>query len=220
MAAFTKSTATHVVLLSARRLVQSLRAGPHGRALKQPMGLPRNLEKVRKGKTMEYQKVHEWELALDTAEQSPFGDLPASPSSGQAYSGVGTDGMQRRWVAVQILSGNAGARWAYWAPWFDPGGRAGQGPNPAFFAIADKIFNGDAPHFIGMLAEPYVRGKDPMAWVLTDPKPVGPRIVYEVELPKPARHERYERSREVYDVETGESRMLGVADGKDYNSRT
>lgn len=160
---------------------------------------------------MEYPKIHEWELAVDASEVSSLGDLPAAPEPGQLYEGAGSDGIIRRWVAVRIAYGNPAARWAYWLPWSDGHVlRAGIGPNPNHLAIADKLFNGDAHNFIGMLAVPYVKSQfpDQTVWVLTDPKPSGPRVEYVVEPPLPSRHDRYERSKEVFDVETGESRTI------------
>jgi hypothetical protein len=153
---------------------------------------------------MDYPKIHEWELAQDAVDRSPLGDLPEDPFAGQIHEGVGSDGVMRHWIAVAVLHGNPAGRWAYWAPWTTAEKQSGIGPHPSNLAIADKIFNGDVHNFIGMLAVPYVPRRDTASvmWVLVDPKPSGPKIEYVVEPPLPARHERYERSREVYDVET------------------
>lgn len=163
---------------------------------------------------MEYPKIHEWELAVDGSERSPLtSGLPADPVAGAVFDGDGVDGVRRRWLAVRVVSGKTGGRWVYWAGWKEPGvfpERAGLGPHPLFEGIADSIFNGDAAHFVGMLAVPYVKmpGEAAVSWVLVDPKPTGPRVVVEVEGPLPSRGERYERSNETYDVETGETREV------------
>ena|SRR5437667_3638713 len=112
------------------------------------------------------------------------------------------------WQRIEIVSGNTGGRWAYWAAWKAKDGRPGIGPHPELKAIADKIFNGDAAHFIGMLDIPYVRlpGQIALSWVCLSPTrsyPPPPQIEFE---PKPSI--RYEKSKEVFDVDTQTSRKL------------
>jgi hypothetical protein len=154
-------------------------------------------------------KVRDWQQAVDTAELSPLTqNLPKEFTAGDIHHELGTDDIHRKWLAVEIVAGNSGSRWAYWAAWIDPKtGRYGVGPNPRHQAIADGIFNGDAAHFIGMLGIPYA--KIPIVastvWVLVSPRMTGPppqRIVDET--PKT----RYEKSKEVFDVNTQESRKL------------
>lgn len=163
---------------------------------------------------MDTNTIREWETSLDQAELSPLtANLPHSPVAGQVFEEVATDATARKWVAVRVLGGSNGARWAYWAAWWVPGvepRRTGVGPNPDYIVVLDRLFNGDAPLFLGMAAEPYVRVGDgrggcieSIVWVLVEPRMSGPRVV------KVGREERvgerYERSKEVYDVETGES---------------
>lgn len=150
---------------------------------------------------MDQQIVREWESALDTAELSPItARLPVEFEPGDRHQESATDGTVRKWIAVKIVSGNTGGRWAYWVTHV-------QNPREDFRAIADKIFNGDAAHFVGMLGTPYVRvpGVESKAWVLVEPRATAPvrEWVREEKV-----GERYERSKDVYDVDTGKTTRL------------
>lgn len=157
---------------------------------------------------MDQQEIKQWESALDAAELSPLtANLPKEPRVGDVFEDP-ADGVVRRWVYVKIMAGNVGGRWAYWNAWFDEAKRKGVGVNPRHEVVADKIFNGDAAHFAGMLAQPYVgrvQGVESTAWVLVSPRMAGPTVEY-ARLP----HDpvRYERSKEVYDVESGKTTKL------------
>lgn len=162
---------------------------------------------------MDQQKLRNWEHAVDIADQSPItSGLPEAVPVGTFYTHTGVDGVERKWLRVLIISGNVGGRWAYWAHWKNPEtNRDGIGPHPKHCVIADKIFNGDVAHFVGMLGIPYV-GKvpnvDSSAWVLVEPKVQGPTTVHVQDHGLRIGEQRYERSKEVYDVETGESEQL------------
>jgi hypothetical protein len=157
---------------------------------------------------MDAQQIRDWTQALDTAELSPItANLPKEFKAGDVHHELAEDNIHRKWLAVEIISGNSGSRWAYWAPWLNENGRYGSGPHPQFKAIADGIFNGDAAHFIGMLGVPYARIPltPSVAWVLVSPRAIPPpvtRIVEEQTAP------RYEKSREVFDVDSQQSRKL------------
>lgn len=141
---------------------------------------------------MDIKEVREWEQAVDAAEMSPLTvNLPATGALGAEF--VDED---RKWVRVRIIGGNVGGRWAYWhVP-------CTVAPRVDWSVIADKIFNGDAHHFVGMLAIPFVRvhGVVQEGWVLVEPRVQPPAPVYERAAPV---GERYEKSREVFDVDTG-----------------
>lgn len=162
---------------------------------------------------MEMQKIRDWETSADQVELNGTPQLPEKPQPGETYIEDCADGTQKQWLAVQVHAGNTGGRWAYWSPWElkDPQGnsfhptRWGVGPHPNYKAIADRVFNGDAAHFIGMLAVPYVRRLESTSWVLVSPRMEGPKVI-RVIVEKPS--ERYEKSKEVFDVETGESKQL------------
>ena len=157
---------------------------------------------------MDQQKIRDWTQALDSAELAPLtANLPKEFSAGDRFHELADGDQHREWLAVEIVSGNSGSRWAYWAPWLNPEGRYGTGPNPQFKAIADGIFNGDAAHFIGMLGVPYTKIPltSSVVWVLVSPRLVAPPTVRVVEE-KP--DVRYEKSKEVFDVESQESRKL------------
>lgn len=150
---------------------------------------------------MDSNKVQEWSNVMDIAEQSPItSNLPKEAPAGILFEDKSDDGVYRKWLRVDIVGGNTGGRWAYWAPWFNEG-RIGVGPHPQYKALADGIFNGDAAHFIGMLGIPYVKtpGVSTLMWVMIEPRSVGGRIPTVVDE-KPSM--RYEKSREVFDVET------------------
>lgn len=159
---------------------------------------------------MDHLQIQQWETAVDQAELSILDqDLPEGQPAGSIYTHEG-----RKWMRVGVIRGNTGARWAYWMPWKvkDDNDREriinGPGRHPEFLAVADKVFNGDAAHFIGMLAKPYVQlpgGKPTLMWVLLEPRPSGPTVIRMREEPV---RERYERSKEVYDVNTGETTKL------------
>lgn len=157
---------------------------------------------------MDQTKVHDWERAVDAAEMSPLtANLPKEFVPGDTHHELGDGDIHRQWLAVEILHGNSGARWAYWAPWIGDNGRYGVGPNPKHLAIADAIFNGDAAHFIGMLGVPYAKipGTPQTVWVLVSPRLVAPPTIKIVEQPGST---RYEKSKDVFDVNTQETRNL------------
>ena len=162
---------------------------------------------------MDHLQIRQWELAVDAAEQTPLtADLPEDATPGDIYKVTAADGVVRTWRRVIVISGNVGGRWAYWASWMreDEATRRnvpGQGLHPSGSVVADKIFNGDAAHFVGMLATPYVAvpGVKPHAWVLIDPRAEGPRTTW---AEAKETRERYEKSKEIYDVETGRSTRL------------
>ncbi len=142
---------------------------------------------------MEYEKVNQWEQAVDAAEANPLtANLPGEAPPGMEWSELSQDGLTRQWVRVTVVTGRAGGRWAYWAKKED------------FTVVVDTLFNGDAHHFVGMLAIPFT----PFSthhWVLVSPKVVPPPTP-RPELDKPTT--RYERSKEVYNVDTGETTFL------------
>lgn len=166
---------------------------------------------------MDMSRIRQWESAVDSAELSPItANLPADTQAGEMFEEDGADGVRRVWRRVVIVGGNVGSRWAYWAPWQQEDEatkrmRAGSGPHPEYKVVADKIFNGDAAHFAGMLGVPYqgkIPGVDSLAWVLVTPRAEGPRVVHVQERDGERGRERYERSKEVHDVETGETKVL------------
>lgn len=156
---------------------------------------------------MESKQLRSWETAVDVAENNHLtAQLPADAPAGTAYLELGTDNIHRRFLRCDVVGGNPGARWAYWNSWKDGDGNKGIGPHPNFQIVVDGIFNGDATHFCGMLAVPYGgQFSSRLVWVLIEPRVSPPPIsrLYE-EKSGP----RYERSREVYDVETGETKTL------------
>lgn len=166
---------------------------------------------------MDYNQVHQWEQSLDAADSSPItANLPVDAHVGDEFVDEhASDGVVRRWLRVAIVGGSVGARWAYWAAWQeedkDTGKmRAGQGSHPEFKVVVDRIFNGDASHFVGMLGVTYagkVTGVESTAWVLTSPKQAGPVTVYARDGERRG-EVRYEKSKEVHDVETGETTLL------------
>lgn len=144
----------------------------------------------------------EWERALDQAEQNPLtANLPKEAPPGMIWVETSPDGIFRKWVRVEIVAGSVGSRWAYWKEWKAENGQRGIGVHPQHQVIGDRIFNGDVAHFAGMLAMPYAGPfVDKQAWVLLEPRSKPPANVPE----RMTTDARYERSREVYDVETGE----------------
>lgn len=146
---------------------------------------------------MDIQKIRDWEKSVDQAEQTPLtADLPKDAPLGAKFQQPIEDGGFRIWIRVKLIAGNVGARWAYWRN------------ASTFEAIADNIFNGDAAHFIGMLGIPFtgkIPGVDTEAWVLVSPRIVAPpeERTYEEKS-----RERYERSHEVYDVNTQTSHKI------------
>ncbi len=153
---------------------------------------------------MDYSQINAWSNAVDQAEDTPItGNLPDIAPPGMVFDDTAPDGTVRRWQRILIVGGALSGRWAYWKLWTDEG-RPAYGPHPQFHAIADTIFNGDVPHFIGMLGAPYARTPGP-AWVLISPKMTGTRPVL---LPEEKPRVRYEKSKEVFDVETGETRDI------------
>jgi hypothetical protein len=168
---------------------------------------------------MENQDVRKWEAVVDAADAVDSlmtTDLPTNAQPGDTYTGAaaegGVGGGIRSWRRVIVIAGSVGGRWAYWAPWATIDKCAGQGVNPEFKVIADKIFNSDAHHFVGMLAVPYVNKALAVGgtWVLTSPIAEPPRTIYvhERDGDGSATRTRYEKSNEVYDVETGKSKRL------------
>jgi len=165
---------------------------------------------------MDYQQLRQWEQSLDAADSSPItANLPDADNShdGDVYvDDKCTDGIIRTWLRVRIVSGNAGARWVYWLNWTDQATRQpGIGPHPDYKAVADKLFNGDANHFVGMLGVPYAGRAggvvESSAWVLVSPKQQGEAVAYGRDQVRRG-ETRYEKSKEVHDVETGETRIL------------
>jgi len=106
-------------------------------------------------------------------------------------------------MRVQVVAGSAGSRWAYWKD------------EDEFTVIADRIFNGDQSHFVGMLIHEFPGrpiGQPPVdMWVLTEPKL---REIPREQQWKPERLDgtvdgkRYEHSKEVYDVQERKSKLL------------
>lgn len=157
--------------------------------------------------------VRKWEVAVEDADVKPLEDgLPdvKEHSVGEVFV-EGEGEQKRKWVLVDVVGGSPGARWAYWCAWVRVEGRrriTGIGPNPQHKVIADKLFNGDAPHFVGMLSHIYAgkfNGVESKMWVLTEPKVQPPRVEY---VREEKSKERYERSKEVFDVNTGETKRL------------
>ena len=132
---------------------------------------------------------HAWGAAVDSADAG-IPEFPVGCSIGTVFE---TEG--RRWLLVHVAFGVSGARWAYWKD---------QSLN---WIIADKIFNADATHFAGMLAAPFGGGLPGRAWIMIEPKireiPPEP-ITVEPQAPEA----RYERSKEVFDVATGQTEIL------------
>lgn len=161
---------------------------------------------------MDQQQLRHWENSIDAADSSPItANLPPDAETGSVFTDAHcSDGVERTWVRVRIITGSVGARWAYWLNWTNPlTGQPGIGPHAEHKVVADRIFNGDANHFVGMLGVPFagkMSGVESRAWVLVHPKPEGPRVVHvqEDRLGK----ERYEKSKEVHDVETGVTKVL------------
>lgn len=165
---------------------------------------------------MDNQTERHWQTNLDASEITLLtANLPTMPTPGDVCTDVDSTGVVRTWRAVKIVAGSTGARWAYWHAWKDHStGANGIGAHPQHHVIADKIFNGDAAHFVGMLGVPYVQmpgvynsggAGGVVAWVLISPKATAP--VQEYAQREPVR-ERYERSKEVYDVETKETKQI------------
>src|SRR5262249_37384024 len=145
--------------------------------------------------------------SLDSAlETEPLtANLPRDyPVGGKFLDG------NRLWQRIRIITGKTGGKWAYWVGASHKAEKIH--PNERFEVIADTIFNGDTWHFAGMLAVPYpgkIAGvKDTLAWVLIEPRTKEFRYAT-TELYKDSMltldGKRYEKSREVYDVETKES---------------
>ena len=162
---------------------------------------------------MEPQQQRLWQESIDQAE-SPSGDLlpnlPEEGTLGQVFVESKENLPDRKWLYCEILTGSIGARWAYWMGWIDPiTNRLGLGPNPKHVVIVDRIFNGDAPHFVGMLASPFAgrkhQGQQVCEWVLVEPKVIPPNPVPVREIRD---RERYEKSKIIYDVETGETKEI------------
>jgi hypothetical protein len=153
---------------------------------------------------MERIKLNDWEKAVDSEPSSLVQDLPTEyPIGGDYYEEIPNQAA-RHWKRLDAIAGKAGARWAYWSPWKESASRYGIGPNPDLEIVADTIFNGDSANFIGMLGIPFNGIKGPV-WVLLSPRMTPPpeQKIYE-EKPR----ERYERSRETYNPDTGETRYL------------
>jgi len=147
-------------------------------------------------------RIDVWSDAVDRAEQFQLTlGLPDNLPAGTLYHQQATDQQaQRLWQRIDVVSGPAGGRWAYWQSWKDDKGNPGIGPHPEFKAIADTLFNGDAVHFIGMLGIPYPRvpGTSSLQWVLIEPRMTGSNRGIMEEKP----NERYEKSNEVFDLGT------------------
>lgn len=172
-----------------------------------------NLMRTEGDTDVDQQSLRTWEQTVDTAETQPLGanlpNLDGLPP-GVEYIEPINDLITRRWRLVTVNYGQTGGRWAYYLAWTEDGKPAQSGPSPAYDVVVDKLFNGDAPHFAGMLADPWAgRPKHDKTvvkmWVLVEPKATPPPTIYEVEE-KPK--ERYEKSREIYDVETGQTTKI------------
>jgi hypothetical protein len=138
-----------------------------------------------------------WSQAQDQADSTPDwtpdlpgGDFPMS----FPYTTENPAGERQIWLRVHLHGGAIGGRWAYWFH------------KDTHLALADRIWNAEANHFIGMLAHPFSGTKGP-AWVLLTPKAVPPPQTIDVE-PEKTKGPRYERSKEVFDVDSQESREL------------
>ena len=150
---------------------------------------------------MDIKEIREWESAVDAVEFSPLTvNLPVNDAMGSVVGTEFVDG-NRKWLRCKVVAGNTGGRWAYW---HSDSVKAGGGK---YNVIADKIFNGDAHHFVGMLAVPYTKqvGVDCLMWVLVEPRTFAPAREWVREEPLKS---RYEKSKEVYDVNTGETKIL------------
>jgi hypothetical protein len=141
--------------------------------------------------------IHEqWSQLQDKADSPdwhpdlPGGDFPL----GTPYPTTDPAGSSQTWSRVFIRSGAIGGRWAYWFNRAD------------HIAIADRIWNAGAPHFIGMLAVPYTGTVGP-AWVLIDPAASPPTGAIELE-PERRQGTRYERSKEVFDVSSSTTHIV------------
>jgi hypothetical protein len=154
---------------------------------------------------MKFEDIERWSSTLDHADETPLPELPSDAEPGVLWEEP-VEGGRRLWRRVEIVSGITGGRWAYWKQTADSIQRSTI-PHPEGKAIADRIFNGDAPHFIGMLAIPYthIPYQTVLAWVLVDPKLVPPRPIWVIEEKLKT---RYEKSKTVFDAETQESTEL------------
>jgi hypothetical protein len=108
----------------------------------------------------------------------PGGDFPY----GHPYRVSNPAGEEQTWIRTHIFGGQTLGRWAYGSP--DLG------------ALADRLFNNHAPHFIGMLEKPFT-APGPY-WILIHPQAAPPPETIFVEPEKTK--VRYERSKEVFDV--------------------
>jgi hypothetical protein len=194
---------------------------------------------------MDTNSLRQWESASDEAEQQLDMLMRGLP----AQSPLGTEHVHthvtppRKWVRVQVESGVIGGRWAYWSyrgsllphryVRHDDGVNAvcvlcrHSKDNPLhehWGIIVDRLFNGDAAHFAGMLGEPYAGKRvtdtgsanvdSRYVWILTEPRV---REIPASEQPSVLRptlemtdktETRYERSKEVYDVDSGRTEIL------------
>ena len=67
---------------------------------------------------MEAKDLRDWAAAVDTSELSPLtANLPKEAPPGLLFEDDGTDGVRRKWLSVEVVGGNSGGRWAYWASW-------------------------------------------------------------------------------------------------------
>ena len=157
---------------------------------------------------MDNQEVQNWSNTVDEADHTNIAlNLPDEGELGSVIQ----DGI-RLWRRVLVVSGNVGGRWAYWK------NLVANKPLDNFEVIADKIFNCDAYHFAGMLANPYspIPGKSQPVWILAHPRITSAPIINYRQMNKP--RIRYERSNEIYDIETGKSVYLsryGIKDDSD-----
>lgn len=143
---------------------------------------------------MEVTKLREWESAVDQADANRLTqNLPEGVPVGFVQAETGPDNIFRKWVYCEVSGGNPGSRWAYWS-------------NKAECRIiVDRIFNGDASHFAGMLAHPYAGTfHTTKVWVMLEPR--AERIPETREAERS--DQRYERSREIFDVETQSTTKL------------
>jgi len=167
---------------------------------------------------MDKDNLNAWQQAVDSAEDTrdPYGiippELPADTRVGQEYYYFPAGGQKRKYIKVCVVAGAAGSRWAYWRTASKLAERVQ--PNPQYEVIVDRIFNGDQWHFAGMLVREFegMAGRSGVeAWILAEPKMR--EIPHELQQKPQEQYmtrdgKRYEKSSEVYDVTTKESKLL------------
>jgi len=115
---------------------------------------------------MEADKLRNWQNVIDLTEGAKLEPelLPVSPAEDAPIGSHVREG-QYLWVRVLIKYGKG--RWAYWLQ------------NRESTVCADDLFNGDAPHFAGLLVKPHTGGES-TDWLMVEPRlrPVLPRPLY------------------------------------------